>query len=415
MIALSWQAQPHYFTGLVLLLIFQGLLPLANAWVMKLVFDLLVHSIQAHGSSAVSALAPQLIVLLAAQMGFVIVSQLMGPLSSYCHAELARQVSLRITTRLYQKLNSFEDLSYFEDPRFHNTIQVAGGVQFGPEQVLSAFSSLVPGLVTILAFLGILIPFNPLLAAIVGLAALPPFYVQLKFGRQRFGVALNNSPKERRASYYGRILSWMQAAKEVRLFNLGTYFLHAFVETTREIQQAQRGQQKRELRWQLPLSFLSSAVSTGAFVLVIVQAFAGRLSVGDVSLYTNTVNSTQSALLSLVLAFSQLHQSVLFYREYQHLLALPQIITCPDTPKPVLPLTTGITFRNVSFRYSEQHPWTLHHVDLFLPANTCLALVGLNGAGKTTLVKLLTRLYDPIEGEILWDGIDIRTFVLSPV
>jgi ATP-binding cassette, subfamily B, bacterial len=73
-------------------------------------------------------------------------------------------------------------------------------------------------------------------------------------------------------------------------------------------------------------------------------------------------------------------------------------------------LREGITLHNVSFRYSDQHSWILQNVNLVLPAGKCLALVGLNGAGKTTLVKLLARLYDPTEGEILWDGIDIRTF-----
>jgi ATP-binding cassette subfamily B protein len=66
--------------------------------------------------------------------------------------------------------------------------------------------------------------------------------------------------------------------------------------------------------------------------------------------------------------------------------------------------------RNVSFRYTEEHPWVLRELNLIIPAGKCLALVGANGAGKTTLVKLLTRLYDPTEGQILWDGIDIREF-----
>ena len=70
----------------------------------------------------------------------------------------------------------------------------------------------------------------------------------------------------------------------------------------------------------------------------------------------------------------------------------------------------GIELRDVSFRYSAQHPWVLRHVNLTIPANRCTALVGSNGAGKTTLVKLLTRLYDPTEGHILWDGTDLRDF-----
>lgn len=105
-----------------------------------------------------------------------------------------------------------------------------------------------------------------------------------------------------------------------------------------------------------------------------------------------------------------MNEGMLFFKQYTALLNMEQPLVVTSTPRPMPPLTQGITFRDVSFRYGKEHPWALRHVDLFLPANRCLALVGLNGAGKTTLVKLLARLYDPTEGQILWDGIDLREF-----
>jgi ATP-binding cassette, subfamily B, bacterial len=349
--------------------------------------------------------------LLIAQAGLITISQFINPVNQYLNAELGRQLSLKINTRIYQKLNSFVDLSYFEDPHFHNTIELATrGAQVSTLQSLVVVTNLLQGGITVATFLGVLLAFNPLLAAVIGGAVLPQLYVQLKFGGQRFGIAFSNSPKERRASYYGRVLSWVGYAKEVRLFNLGDYFLNSFVQTTQEVQQAQRAQQRRELRWQLPLALLASTITTGAFVVVILQAFSGRLSLGDVALYTSAVTSVQGALLSIALALSQMNESALFYRQYTKLLALPQPLAICTSGQAVPPLTSGITVSDVSFRYSDQHPWVLRHIDLFLPASQCLALVGLNGAGKTTLVKLLTRLYDPIEGQILWDGIDIRKF-----
>lgn len=145
-------------------------------------------------------------------------------------------------------------------------------------------------------------------------------------------------------------------------------------------------------------------------MLVIVQAVSGHLSLGDVTLFTSAVASVQGTLLNMVQTLSQTNQSALFYQQYRHLLALPEPLSMPVNAQPVPPLTAGITLRDVSFRYNEHQPWVLRHVSLFLPAGKCLALVGLNGAGKTTLVKLLTRLYDPTEGQILWDGIDLRAF-----
>jgi ATP-binding cassette subfamily B protein len=408
MIALTWQARSLYFVGFLVILMIQGMLPLATAWVLKLLLDALSQGLL---QKSPPALWHYLIVLLSLQAGVMLVSQLINPINQYLNAELGRQISLRLKTALYQQVGRFAGLAYFEDSHFHNTIQLAAnGAQATPIQLVGAVASLLQGITTLVTFLGVLLPFNPLLAGIVGVAVLPQLYIQLKFGRQRFGVASLNSQKERRASYYGQVLSWTAFAKEIRLFNLADYFLNSFIRTTQEIHHTQRVQQQRELRWQFPLAALASAIATLAFALVILQAFSGRLSLGDVALYTSAVASVQGTLLNMALAFSQTNQSALFYRQYMNLLSLPEPLSTPAIARQVPPLSTGITLRDVSFRYSEQHPWVLRHVNLFLPAGKCLALVGLNGAGKTTLVKLLTRLYDPTEGLILWDGIDLREF-----
>ncbi len=386
----------------------QGLLPLASALLMKTLFDLLSQSILRR---ATPVPAQWVVLLLVAQAALLVMGFLLSPLNQYFNVELGRRLSLQFRTRIYQKFNSFVGLSYFEDPQFQNSIQMASiGAQMSPLQSLAALTSLIQGAITVLAFLGVLIAFSPLLAVVVAGAALPHAYVQMRFGRQRFGVVFRNSPKERQADYYGQVLSIVTFAKEVRLFNLGEYFLKSFVQATRAIQSTQRAQQRRELRWQLLLALLASAISSGAFVVVILQAFSGHLSPGDVILYTSAVTSTQASLMGLAMAASQMNQSTIFYREYIALLALPEALALPISPRPIPPLVTGITVNNVSFRYSERHPWVLRRLNLFLPAGECLALVGLNGAGKTTLVKLLTRLYDPTEGQILWDGIDVREF-----
>jgi ATP-binding cassette subfamily B protein len=258
--------------------------------------------------------------------------------------------------------------------------------------------------------MGILLALSPWLTGMICLSVVPQFLVQIKFGQQRFNLLFSNSGKERHASYYGQVISWVAYAKEVRLFQLGDYFLQRFVTTTREIHQSQRTQQQRELRWQLVFALIASLATVGAYALVLWQVFHGEISLGDVALYISAVASVQGALESGAFLFSRVNDSLLFFNQYNQLLHMEQPLKSTSPSRPVPPLTSGITLRDVSFRYSEQHPWILRHIDLFLPLHECLALVGLNGAGKTTLVKLLTRLYDPTEGQILWDTIDIREF-----
>jgi ATP-binding cassette, subfamily B, bacterial len=408
MMVLAWRALPFCFVLLLGLELLQGGIPLASAWLSKEIFDALSQGL--HGQPF-AHLLPALIVLLIIQTIVFVIGQTISPINSYFSSELDRGLTLQIKETLYRKIAGLVGISYFEDPSFYNKMELAATrAQFAPSQALQILGTLIQGAMTLLSFVGVLLAFNPLLALIISIAILPEILVQLKFSRQRFGVAMLNSPKARRASYYGRLLSWTMFAKEIRLFNLGEYFLGKFLSLTREIQHNERKQQQSELRWQGGLALLSSLVSSATFVVVIFSAFTGRISLGDVVFYTSAVSSVQSALRMLISSMARTNDSILFFRVYMEILELEQPLVISTQTQTVPPLTKGITLRNVSFRYSENHPWILQNVNLFLPAGTCLALVGLNGAGKTTLVKLLTRLYDPSEGEILWDDIDIRLF-----
>ncbi|MDQ3930114.1 MAG: ABC transporter ATP-binding protein/permease, partial [Chloroflexota bacterium] len=282
--------------------------------------------------------------------------------------------------------------------------------QRGPSQAVLTLTSILRGALTIVAFLGVLLSLSPILAAAIFLSSLPHLYTHIKMGHQRLVTALETSPKERRATYYNNLLAGLPYAKEMRLFGLADHFLRLFRQVTGEIHLLQRRQQARELRASLGLTVLSNVVGGLAFGAVVFFVLQNRLSLGDVMLYTSAVASVQAALSTLVFGLANIHESVLFYSHYRNLMELGDPLVPSTRSLPVPPLRSGIEIRNVSFRYSAEHPWVLYNANLFIPAGQSVALVGLNGAGKTTLVKLLTRLYDPTEGEILWDGIDLREF-----
>lgn len=408
MIKLAWQTQPISFLGIWLFTVLEGLLPLGQAWVIKSLFDLLGRNL---GEGLSVDASRSLTILLVSQGALLMLGDVVRAKKKYLKGQLKRQLTLKVYTQIYEKINSFAGIAYFEDPKFHNSIELATqGAQQGPAQNLDVLTNLFKSTITLVGFLGVLFSFNLLLAGLVGAAALPQLYSQLRIGRQRFDLASQTNPRMRRAFYYGTILSGVHAIKEMKVFDLGDHFLRKLLQTYRKIHQDQRSQELHELRWELFLGALSSLVSSGAFVAVIVQAFSGNLSLGDIVLYMNAVGSVQSALASIVFSLSSLNQSVLFYTHFTNLLALPQPLAVTSTFRSVTNLNSSIELRNVSFRYTREHPWILQNVNLLLPAHNCVALVGLNGAGKTTLVKLLTRLYDPVEGQILWNGIDIREF-----
>jgi ATP-binding cassette, subfamily B, bacterial len=406
MLKLVWQAYPLACIGTLLLTIFQGLIPLANAWITKVLLDWLTQLLI--GGKVTKE---ELIWLLAAQAVLMIATAMLPNLSRYLNAELGRRLTILIQSTVYQKINRFQGIAHFENPKVYDKIHLAQqGAEQSSSQTLQILTEFIQSLVTLLSFVGVLLSFNLFLANLVLFAAFPQLLVQLKLGQQRFGLAFELSPVERRKFYYSFLLASGQAAKEVRLFGLGQYFLHKLLNLYKRVHQAERKQQQRELRWELGLSILSSVVASVAFIIVIFAAFSKRLTLGDITLYVNAVSSVQDSLGRFIFAVASLSENVLFHSYFQDLLTLPPALPIAPVTQPVPKLSSGLELRHVSFRYSEQQPWILHDVNLKIPSGTCLALVGLNGAGKTTLVKLLTRLYDPSEGEILWDGIDIRSF-----
>jgi ATP-binding cassette, subfamily B, bacterial len=407
LIQFVWRASPIACIAITFLTVLQGLIPLANAWITKILLDWL--ALRFAGQTTITN--EHIIGLLIAQGVLIAATAMLPSLSNYLNAELGRRLTLLVETTVYQKINRFAGIAPFENPEIYDTIRLAQqGAEHSSTRTIQIFTELVQSFVTLLSFIGVLFSFNLFLANLVLFAAFPQLLAQLKIGQQRFGLAFEVSPMERRRFYYSFLLADAQAAKEVRLFGLGSYFLDKLLNLYRRVHQAERRQEQRELRWELGLTTISSAVATIAFVFVVFSAFNGRLTLGDVTLYINAVNAVQSALTQFIMSIAGLSEGILFYSYFQKLLALPSTLPVASVPQAVPYLARGIELRNVSFRYSDHHPWILRDVNLQIPANHCLALVGLNGAGKSTLVKLLTRLYDPTIGQIFWDGIDIREF-----
>jgi ATP-binding cassette, subfamily B, bacterial len=408
MAGLAWQAQPLLLVALILLDIVQGLVPLATAWLTKLLFDLLAQGLQ---PGAGRSLAAPIILILVAQVLVTMANYTLGLASGYARSELGRKLTLRVQQTVYRQINSFAGLRYFEDPAFYDTLSLGiRGAEQGPPQTVQNFSNLLRSLAVLVSFIGVLLLFSRWLALAVIVAVLPQLYSQTQIGRQRFHLAVANTFRQRQMSYYGSLLSNEHYVNEVRLFGLADWLLKGFLRIAAGYHHTRRQQELREIKWQLPVELLARLVAGGAFIFIALQVLAGRLTIGDVTLYMSAVSSVQANLAGIIFALAGINENVLFYRQYMRLMALPSDIPAPAAAQPVPPLRQGIELRNVSFRYAESRPWALRHANLFIPAGQCLALVGLNGAGKTTLVKLLTRLYDVTEGAILWDGIDIRCF-----
>jgi ATP-binding cassette, subfamily B, bacterial len=399
---IAWQDSASITTLISCLTVIISVIPIIAAWLTKLVFDALSQNLLPGPKIGLSTLA----IILLAQFLLTTVREVIQPAYIFLNQELARRLRLAVDTKMYTKIASFLGIRQFEDPKFYDKIRLAqqGGI-FATGQVVDVLSQFVQSSVTLLGFAGLLFFVNPVLGALLALSVLPTLVTELQLVKQRVSLMRTLSADERRAFYFTFLMTNDYAAKELRLYDLGRFFLDQFTHYSKLINQLQHLQSLREFRWQILPGIFSSILVGGTTAWVVLQAFAERFELGDVALYTAAILGAQGALVGIIRSLSLMTESIASFKYFEEIDQIPQLLHI--APKS---LRQGIELKNVSFGYPDQPHPVLQNLNLFIPAGKILALVGLNGAGKTTLIKLLTRLYDPNEGEILWDGINIKEF-----
>ncbi|MFD0899544.1 ABC transporter ATP-binding protein [Actinomadura sediminis] len=396
--ALAWRAHPAATTASVLLAVLAGLAPVATAWLTKLVLDGLARGAD---RDALTLLAAGL-----AACGLSVV--LVPHASTYAQAQLRRAVRALVVDRLFGAVNADAGLRRLEDPAFQDRLRLAHeSSQNAPDRLIGGALAIAQSLITMSGFVGTLLVINPFLVGVIFLATLPAITIQLRLSRERARTMWRISPGMRREVFYGELLTRPEAAKETRLFGLGDHFRARMLAEVRSTNDAERRVDLKTLRGQSLLALVGGAVAGGGLVWAVLEAASNRLTPGDVTVFVAAVAGVQAALASVIDRWADAHNALLMFAHYSAVVtAEPGMPARPGRPVPAL--RHGIEFRDVWFRYGDEHPWILRGIDLFVPAGRSVALVGVNGAGKSTLVKLLCRLYDPDKGSITWDGVDLR-------
>lgn len=406
MTKLAWKFTPLLLVGIIVLTILMGLEPIAAAWISKEIFDLadeMANNTFVHYN--------YLLLLLCARVSVEILYSLCKSLESFFTFKVNNKLSLDTRTLVYAKIGSLHGLKYFEDKQFYNLVQLSiQGAQAGPAQIIHIFITTLRSLIVLISFSGVLFALDSTLALAVFFVSIPQLWVRHKLTKQSIAVTRSNTPESRKRSYFERVLYEPSFVKEMKLFNLSEFFLEAFKKSYMTIFRKEENYKKYELRTEGILNIVIQVTNTVALGIVLLRVVNGILSIGDLVLYIQAINSVQIALQSLIFSATNLTSGVMFFNYYQQLLSLPSTLFVTDNPQPVPPLQHEIRLCNVSFRYSSEQPWVIRNCDLTIAKGQIIGLVGLNGVGKSTLAKLLLRFYDPTEGKILWDGIDIREF-----
>ncbi|NCC33430.1 MAG: ABC transporter ATP-binding protein, partial [Chloroflexia bacterium] len=318
-----------------------------------------------------------------------------------------------INTAIIRKSLSL-DLHYFEDAEFYDKLQNARRESnWRAISIITTTFSLIQNTITLGSFAAGILAFSPLVALILFGATLPSFVVQTRYSHLTFRLLTWRAPESRRMTYLEHLLTVDQSAKEIKLFALGEPLLARYQAMFLKIMHEDENLARRRSIISTLWGLLASISYYGAYAWIVWQTFVGAITIGSLTFYLTLFRQSQGTFQGLFYNVNQLFESGLFLENLFGFLALrPQMITGEGRPMPS-PITEGIEFRNVGFQYPDRTEWALRGINLHVKPGEKIALVGANGAGKTTLIKLLTRLYDPTEGQILLDGVDLRAYNLE--
>ena len=409
---LVWGAHPPSAATMAICSLVGAALPVAQAWIGKLIVDTVVQSINAGtgAQAGLMAAAPWLL----AELALFVVQAANGQVRRFAEHVLHARINLGINSQIIRKALEL-DLTYFENAEYYDKLQNARReADWRSLQIVTGGFYLAQNMITLVSFGALLLRFSPWLAVILFAATIPAFIAQNQYAELNFRVLSWRAPEARKLNYLEYLLTDYESVKEVKLFNLGEPLLKRYIDLSgkflKEDQVIAAKRSWASLGWGL----LATLSYYSAYAWIVWRAVGGEITLGDMTLYLGVSRSSQGMFEAIFYGLSELYENGLFMSNLFAYLSLQPKMVATTEPRPASPaIRQGIEFKNVSFKYEGHDEWTLRQVNLSIQPGEKIALVGMIGAGKTTLIKLLTRLYDPTEGQILLDGVDLRDYDLT--
>ena len=389
-----------------------ALIPAAQAWVGKLIVDAIVSA--ANQNMPVAEGFQTVLPFLLMELGLVLFSSVLNQLASLSNQNLGMMLSNHVNTLIIEKANQL-DLQFFEDPVFYDLLQNARRqADRAALSIVNAILQVAQQAITLISVIVLLIRYSPWLAVVVILAAIPNFISNSLYAEKSFRLITHRAPEARLLSYLEQLLTGNESIKETKLFGLGEPLLARYKKLFTRFFEEDKAINQRSTFSSLLWGLLGTVAYYGSYAWVIMRTITKTFTFGDMTMFLSIFRQSQNSVMRLLSSFSQLFESNLYldnlltyFHLQPHLLQPEHGIMAPEE------IRKGIEFVHVSFRYPGSETLVLKDINFKIDPHERIALVGLNGAGKTTLIKLLTRLYDPTEGQILIDGVDLRDFDLK--
>lgn len=398
-------AAPGHTAVLIVLDLLMATLEPLSVWFMKFLVD------------AVVAQQVRMAIIVAVLLA---VYRLSSYLSMWAYEVVAPgqidRLQFALQTRLMEKAASIQDLTLFESSEFYDQLQTARqATDTWAQRLYMTTKQFLATIVVVVFLFGTLSQLHPIAAIVVFLATIPSYLAHLRLGVESTTVFRSQAPYQRKLDYYAQVLTTQDTAKEVRLFGLGGFFIDSYREVFQQSFKLVQSFRRRQARIVTLLTLISPVTAGAVLVYTVWRAALGEIEPGNLVLYVGVIFLVQRTFYWLLQEAGTVHTCQLHVSHLLDFLNLEPPMPASEgigkrVPKP---LREGIEVRDVSFTYPGTERSVLKDVSFRVGPEESVALVGHNGAGKTTLVKLLCRLYDPSQGAVFLDSVNVREYELT--